>query len=136
MMDHFSPISAGLLVKYIPATKQEKYQLFTCCFYINYKITSVFSGYENMIMLSKCFRNSDRNKCTFHPCKSCVVRQNVNMRQLKSETVSEWYLDWCQNFWNCPTFQNNIKSATKRGTTISPAALKCSACKQTHHHSI
>ena len=47
---------------------------------------------ELQIMLSKCFRNSGRNKCTFHPCKSCIVRQNVNMRQLKSETVSAWFL--------------------------------------------
>ena len=47
---------------------------------------------ELQIMLSKCFRNSGRNKCTFHPCKSCVVRQNVNTRQLKSETVSAWFL--------------------------------------------
>ena len=47
---------------------------------------------ELQIMLSKCFSNSGRNKCTFHPCKSCVVRQNVNTRQLKSETVSAWFL--------------------------------------------
>lgn len=47
---------------------------------------------ELQIMLSKCFRNSGRNKCTFHPCKSCVVRQNVNRRQLKSEIVSKWYV--------------------------------------------
>ena len=47
---------------------------------------------ELQIMLSKCFRNSGRNKCTFHPSKSCVVRQNVNIRHLKSETVSAWFL--------------------------------------------
>ncbi|MCG8033679.1 MAG: endonuclease/exonuclease/phosphatase family protein [Candidatus Thiodiazotropha taylori] len=47
---------------------------------------------ELQLMLSKCFRNSGRNKCTFHPCKSCIIRHNVNARQLKSETVSTWTL--------------------------------------------
>ena len=43
-------------------------------------------------MLNKCFRNSSRNKCTFHPIKSCIVRHTMNSHHLKTENWSSWTL--------------------------------------------
>ena len=37
-------------------------------------------------MLNRCFRNSSRNKCTFHPTKSCIVCHT------KNEIWSSWTL--------------------------------------------
>ena len=53
-----------------------------------------YSNYpwELQIMLNKCFRNSSRNKCTFHPTKSCIVRHTMNSHHLKTEKCSSWTL--------------------------------------------
>ena len=48
--------------------------------------------WELQIMLDKCYRNSSRNKCTFHPTKSCVVRHTMNSHHLKNENWSSWVL--------------------------------------------
>ena len=48
--------------------------------------------WELQIMLDKCYRNSSRNKCTFHPTKSCVVRHTMNVHHLKNENGSSWVL--------------------------------------------
>ena len=48
--------------------------------------------WELQIMLDKCFRNSSRNKCTFHPTKSCIVRHTMNSHHLKTENWSSWTL--------------------------------------------
>lgn len=48
--------------------------------------------WELQVMLSKYFRNSGKNKRTFHPCKSCVVRHTMNSRHLKTEHLSSWTL--------------------------------------------
>ena len=43
-------------------------------------------------MLDKCYRTSSRNKCTFHPTKSCVVRHTMDFHHLKNENWSSWVL--------------------------------------------
>ena len=48
--------------------------------------------WELQVMLSKCYRNSGKNKSTFHPCKSCVVRHTMNTRTRKTEKESSWTL--------------------------------------------
>ena len=48
--------------------------------------------WELQIMLSKCFRNSSRNKCTINPSKSCIVRHTMSSHHLKTENCSSWTL--------------------------------------------
>ena len=43
------------------------------------------------VLLSKCFRNSGKNKCTLHPRKS-VVRHTMNSRHPKTVNLSSWTL--------------------------------------------
>ena len=43
-------------------------------------------------MLYKCFRNSSRKKCIFHPTKSCILRHTMNSHHLKTENWSSWTL--------------------------------------------
>ena len=42
--------------------------------------------------VNKCFRNSSKNKCTFHPTKSCIVCHTMNSHHLKTENWSSWTL--------------------------------------------